>query len=156
MKNKTLLTLLEQLVMLLVFSLASALCVRAFALAEQTSQWNAERDDAVFSAQNAAEVLKAAGQHGGTMEAALAEAAEQLDGEVCQGFLYIYYDKAWNIVRKEASSYRLCAQGVPSEVQGLLTAEIRVDRLKGIRSGETGGKPLFKLTVAWQEVESHG
>lgn len=37
MKNKTPLILVEQLVMLLVFSLASALCIRAFALAERTS-----------------------------------------------------------------------------------------------------------------------
>ena len=154
MKNKTPLILVEQLVMLLVFSLASALCIRAFALAERTSQWNADRDRAVFSAQNAAEVLKAAGLRSGSMEGPMAEAARLLNGEAGQDLLYVYYDDNWDVSGKETASYHLCAHSIPSSVQGLCTAEIRIDSLKG--SSGPDRSPLFQLTVAWQEVDLHG
>ena len=59
MKNKTSLLLMEQLVMILVFSLAAALCLQTFAKAERISQESIHRDRAVRVAQNAAELLKA-------------------------------------------------------------------------------------------------
>lgn len=59
MKNRTTLLLMEQLIMVLVFALAAALCLRCFAKAEQISTQTARRDEAVWIAQNAAEQLKA-------------------------------------------------------------------------------------------------
>lgn len=59
MKNRTSLVLMEQLVMVLVFALAAALCLRVFVKADEISQRIAYRDEAVLIAQNAAEVLKA-------------------------------------------------------------------------------------------------
>ena len=59
MKNKTSLLLMEQLVMVLVFALAAALCLTAFAKADQISRETVRRDEAVLIAQNAAQVLKA-------------------------------------------------------------------------------------------------
>ena len=59
MKNKTSLLLMEQLVMVLVFALAAALCLAAFVKADRISQETVRRDEAVLLAQNAAEVLKA-------------------------------------------------------------------------------------------------
>ena len=66
MKHKASLLLMEQLVMILVFSLASALCLQIFARAETISEETARRDQAVILARNAAELLKATG---GDMEA---------------------------------------------------------------------------------------
>lgn len=74
MKNRTSLVLMEQLVMVLVFALAAALCLGVFVKADQISQETAHRDEAVLLAQNGAEVLKscagdlekAAGILGGT------------------------------------------------------------------------------------------
>lgn len=59
MKNKTSLLLMEQLVMVLVFALAAALCLTAFVKADQISRETVRRDEAVLLAQNAAQVLKA-------------------------------------------------------------------------------------------------
>ena len=59
MKQKTSLLLMEQLVMILVFALAAALCLQIFAKADAISQETARRDRAVVLARNAAELLKA-------------------------------------------------------------------------------------------------
>ena len=59
MKNRTSLMLMEQLVMLLVFALAAALCLGVFAEADRISRETAQRDQAALIAQNAAEILKA-------------------------------------------------------------------------------------------------
>ena len=58
MKSKATLVLMEQLVMLLVFALAAALCLNVFARADEISKQTARRDEAVLIAQNAAEILK--------------------------------------------------------------------------------------------------
>lgn len=61
MKSRATLVLMEQLIMVLVFSLAAALCLGIF-VHGQTVSWDAVRqDEAVILAQNAAQVLKAAG-----------------------------------------------------------------------------------------------
>lgn len=67
MKSKASLLLMEQLVMVLVFALAAALCLQTFAQAKVISEETARRDQAVTLAQNAAELLKATG---GDLEAA--------------------------------------------------------------------------------------
>ncbi len=58
MKNRASLALMEQLIMLLVFALAAALCLRVFVEAEQLSQKIAQREEGAFLAQGAAELLK--------------------------------------------------------------------------------------------------
>lgn len=59
MKSKASLILMEQLVAVLVFALAAAMCLRLFVGAEQLSGELSRRDQAVTVAQNAAELLKA-------------------------------------------------------------------------------------------------
>ena len=97
MKNKTSLLLMEQMVMVLVFALAAALCLSVFVKADQISQETARRDEAVLLAQNAAEVLKATS---GDVGRAMAAAA--------------------------ASDYRLEIERVESKLDLLGQAEIRV------------------------------
>ena len=97
MKNKTSLLLMEQLVMVLVFALAAALCLTAFVKADQISRETVQRDEAVLLAQNAAQVLKATS---GDMEQAAATAA--------------------------SSGYRLEIERMESELDLLGRAEIRV------------------------------
>ena len=58
MRSKASLFLMEQLVMLLVFALAAALCLSVFVRANEISSQTAKRDEAVRIAQNAAEILK--------------------------------------------------------------------------------------------------
>ena len=82
MKNKAPLALMEQLVMLLVFALAAALCLQAFVLADQMSEENALRDRAVVRVQDAAETVK---YTKGDME----RAQQLLGGELSGGKLTI-------------------------------------------------------------------
>ena len=61
MKSKVSLQLMEQLVMILVFALAAALCLQVFAKTGEISEETARRDRAVTLAANAAETLKSTG-----------------------------------------------------------------------------------------------
>ena len=96
MKQKTSLLLMEQLVMILVFALAAALCLQVFAKADAISLETARRDRAVVLARNAAELLKATGGE--------EEAAEALSAE----------------------GYRVTVTPRPSQQPGLACAEIDV------------------------------
>ena len=58
MKHKTSLLLMEQLVMILVFAVAAALCLQVFVRSRDISGETARRDTAVVLARNAAELLK--------------------------------------------------------------------------------------------------
>jgi len=76
MRSKAPLVLMEQLVMLLVFALAAAVCIRAFALSERIAEDNAALDRAVQEAERAAELWKSGGGDGAALEAAGFRAAE--------------------------------------------------------------------------------
>lgn len=157
MKSKAPLALMEQLVMVLVFALAAALCLQVFVLADRTSRRSENRDRAVPAVQNAAETLKGVGQTGGDMGYTLEEAAHLLGGTVSQGLLCVCYDVDWNQVEDgDGCVYRLHAQGQPAPVEGLRQAAVWVDAMEDIRVGGTYSGPLFELTVAWQEVRAHG
>ena len=77
MRSKAPLVLMEQAVMVLVFALAAALCLRAFVWSDQLSRQNEARDRALLEVQNAAEALK---HTGGDMAHAQEEAARRLGG----------------------------------------------------------------------------
>lgn len=58
MKSKSPLIMLEQLMMLLVFALAAALCLQAFVLADSQSKTTSRRDSAILEVQRTAETIK--------------------------------------------------------------------------------------------------
>lgn len=147
MRSKSPLALMEQVVMVLVFALAAALCLQVFAYSSQASRHNEAIDRAVLEAQNAAETLKAAG---GDMASAQNAAMAQMGGQLSQGIWSVCYDESWNVLPNEESCvYRLMAQGQPAPVEGLAQARVWVCE-------ENGGEELFSLTVAWQEVTGNG
>lgn len=67
MKSRSPLIMLEQLLMLLVFALAAALCLQAFVLADSQSKTTSRRDSAIIEVQRTAETIKYCG---GDMEKA--------------------------------------------------------------------------------------
>ena len=155
MRSKSPLVLMEQLVMVLVFALAAALCLRVFAASDQMAKRNEAVDRAVVECQNAAETLKAAG---GDMAHAQQAVEEQMGGCVAQGLLQICYDKNWNVLAEEQDGecvYILDIMGVPTEVEGLWKAHIRTAAVEDISVGGSG-ELLFELQVAWQEVNGNG
>ena len=79
MKNKAPLALMEQLIMILVFALASALCLRLFVYSDQVSVSGAARDQAAAVVQNAAEALKLSG---GSMESLAGLLGGEADADI--------------------------------------------------------------------------
>lgn len=137
MKSKAPLLLMEQMVMLLVFALAAALCLQAFVQSDRLSKESAARDRAITLCQNAAELVR----HGG---GDLAAAAEKLGG-VCTGEeLCAGYDKDWTASDVQSCTYRLTVRPVDSGVEGLGRARISVVE-------EASENRLFELETAWQE-----
>ena len=138
MRSKAPLALMEQLVMVVVFALAAALCVRIFALSDRFSRECEIRDRAVSAVQNAAEALKAC-------RGDYAEASGILGGTWDGNAWSIAYDDGWTVLRAgEEGSYRLLAVPADSghELRG--TADVTACNRQG--------KELYSLSVAWQEV----
>ena len=92
MKSKAPLLLMEQMIMLLVFALAAALCLQAFVKSDASSRRIQNRDAAVNLVQNVAEVARS---RGGDMGNALAETAEELGYHYEQGLLWQDFDENW-------------------------------------------------------------
>lgn len=125
MRNKASLILMEQLVMVLVFALAAAVCLGVFVKADGISRETALRDRAVMMAQNGAEVMK---RCSGDLETA----AKILNGTADETTITVQDGKLTMKIEKTAS-----------EVPGLGLAEVRV---------WGGNTILFTITVGWQEV----
>lgn len=157
MKSKAPLLLMEQMVMLVVFALAAALCVQAFVRSDASSRRSDARDHAVVLCQNAAEVVR---HTGGNFN----EAAELLGLEFGQGStMFRRYDENWQplpisqgpvpgagYVSEPEGTYVLSVHALLNEERpGMGKAAVSV-------SSEQDGV-LFELEVAFQrEVNPRG
>ena len=127
MRTKSPLVMLEQVVMLLVFALAAALCLRAFVQADSMSKTNAARDEAMVQVQQAAEVVK-------HCRGDLEQAADILEGHWDGETLTI-----------PAADFTVTAVPVPTD-----------DDLPGmaeISAADPKGTLLFRVSVAWQRED---
>ena len=122
MKERKPLLLVELLVMLLVFSLAAALCLRGFAWADGRSQLLQQQTRAMAEAQNAAELLKYT--RGDYL---------QLGGAWVEDHWQIAYEDGIVRITPETGC-----------VEGLAGAQVEACRGDGVI--------LASLTVRWQEV----
>ncbi|MBR7149713.1 MAG: hypothetical protein IKD01_01685 [Oscillospiraceae bacterium] len=140
MKSKSTLVLMELTVMILVFALASAVCMRSFAAAENISQQSAALDRAVLEAQQAAEAMKAGNtDYFGT---------HTLPGSHARAY-QITYDKDWNRIApfSDTACYFLTAEA-PEENEYLWKGYVSVCCLDG--------EELCRLPIAGQrETDLH-
>lgn len=125
MKNRTSLVLMEQLVMVLVFALAAALCLTVFVEADQISRETMHRDEAVLLAQNGAEVLKSC------------------SGDVEKAAAILGGSPTVNGLSMESGGYFGQITVVDSGVPGLGQAHIHIYLEDDL---------IFTLQTAWQEV----
>ncbi len=156
MRSKAPLMMMEQMVMLLVFALAAALCLQAFVKSDEMSRRSEARDRAVVEVQNAAELIR---YYGGDAAHALYCTAEQMGAGYEQGVLTLDYDEKWTPIHYDECGmeapvrvYRLVVQGVPTDVPGLWKAAVSVV------TGDQAGQELdvlFELEVSWQEDSAH-
>lgn len=175
MRSKAPLILMEQMVMLLVFALAAALCLQAFVKSDALSGRSEARDKAAVLCQNAAETVR---HCGGSAQNALSKAAEELGAAYSGEFvtLSLDYDENWNPIpagdcgmEKPAPYYRLVVSAnppdpadpltVPSregadlsdpDIPGLQRAAVCV--ITGNGNADQMADILFTIDIAWQEV----
>ena len=124
MKNKASLVLLEQLIMILVFALAAAICLQIFVKADSISQETARLGQAQMLAQNAAETVKAA-------DGDLTQAAAVLGGNADNTVLTLASEDLFLTVSKLPAA------------NGLGKADVTVTCEDAI---------LIAFTIGWQEV----
>ncbi len=140
MKSKAPLVMMEQMVMILVFALAAALCLRAFVLSDSMSKESERRDRAVLLCENLAEDVKnSAGSMQKEYAALAADGASQSDP-----ILY-YYDGKGRRTEGPAV-YRLEVE--PVEVEEGLAPYLGKAVVRAL--DEESGKELFNLEFAWQ------
>lgn len=148
MRSKTPLALMEQLVMILVFALATAMCVQMFVLSDRLSKNNEAVSQAVLIAQNTAEEMK-------SRRPGFAELFDAADGAVgfAGGVWTIAYDEQWNpielnpeTVTDPKEKYRMEITEEAATVPGLVRVQIVVWE---------GSDTLFEILLAWQEVGGH-
>ncbi len=124
MRGKSPLVIMEIVVMLLVFAVAAAMCLGAFALAEDISEQTELRSEAVLRAQNCAETLR-------QLDGDFAGAAESLGG-------------SWNGETLSAQYPGLSLEAAETESGHELLGKAR------ITVSDDGGEELFTLECAWQ------
>lgn len=175
MRSKAPLILMEQMVMLLVFALAAALCLQAFVKSDAISSRGEARDHAAALCQTAAETVR---HYGGTAQNALSRAAEDLGAAYSEEFvtLTLDYDEDWNPIYAWESGgrtpyYRLDVIAAPDlddpltvpsrkgadlsdpEFPGLQRAAVRMSTGSG--NADQMLDTLFTIDIAWQEVSAH-
>lgn len=136
MKGKLSLPLLELTVMLLVFALAAALCLQAFAWADSSSTRIAREDGAYLCLQNASEILKACGGDA-------AAAAERFGGSYTDGHWKVSLDENWNVTDGEGVFF---LKAVDEQTGVALLGGARLEITD--RTGDV----LAAWSVRWQEV----
>ncbi|MCL2499508.1 MAG: hypothetical protein FWE90_04130 [Defluviitaleaceae bacterium] len=120
--SRSTLFLIEQLVVILIFSVCSAVCITIFVESYLISKRTLEINHAVRVAGNAAERYKAAG------------------GNIREGDGVIYYDGNWDVSTVDEASFVLLITGLDNPAPALARAEITVSRIDG--------DELYRITVA--------
>lgn len=146
--NKTPLLLMEQMIMLLVFALAAAICLQAFVKADAWSEQSVAQDQAVAVTQSAAETIR---HYGSVSDSALMQAAATLGAEYDSetNSFTIEYDENWQVDEFDGA-YTLKASVMDSGLPGLAKAEVWVQ-------DNAHDHGVFRLEVAWQtEVNGSG
>ncbi|MBQ2752537.1 MAG: hypothetical protein IJF29_00275 [Firmicutes bacterium] len=125
MKSKAPLVLMEEVIMVLAFAFAMAVCMKIFVFSYDVSNETKNASVAMFKAQNMAETIK---RTGGEI---LEEDTEK----------YIYYDEDWKESSVKEDFYMAVVRTGAHEGTG--RAEITV---------YDGEEVLFGIPVVWQEV----
>lgn len=137
MKSKAPLSLMEQLIMLLVFALAAALCLQLFVLSSQLSRRCAAQSQVVSLVQNTAEAVK-------FCRGDVSRYPELLGGEGNAKQWQIGYDADWQETDLAQANCCILISQIESQIPGLGQAFV---------SAQTESEDvLFSLTVSWQEV----
>ena len=139
--SKPPLILMEQMVMVLVFALAAALCLQAFVKSDSISKKSEQRDRALLCAQNAMEVVR---DCRGDMYAAAEILGSQNPYSASESNFSVDYEDDWSLAGRDHLRYIMGVVRLDSGVDGLGKAEIWI-------RDELEDRELLRMDVAWQE-----
>lgn len=129
---------MEQIFMILVFSMVCAVCLRLFLFSDRLSRENEALTEAVLLSQNTAERLKSSG---GKIDAVLGDSWYR----TAEDNWVIYYDEKWNVTEDaDRYCYELkigSRSTLPEGLEGVLIAVLQADTQA----------VLFQIPVCWQE-----
>lgn len=129
-KSKSSLFLIEMIVVILVFALASAVCASLFVQARLTSRRSSQLTLAVTRCQNAVEHLRAAGDDPDAMAQVLGASP------VGDGLFQVGYDADGQPVQPDQARYLLTIATVRTPEDGLLHATVTMTE-----TADPGGEP---------------
>ena len=160
MRSKAPLSLMEQMVMLLVFALAAALCLQAFVKSDQISRRGEAQDRAAALCQSVAEAVR---HNGGDLKGAMTQVNGVEPGQRDE-IWFANYDETWQVISYEENgrgplptpsgsrTYTLWVRELDSAFPGLGKASV-----EAFDCGGDGMESLFSIEVSWQkEVGVHG
>lgn len=133
MKNKAPLALMEQLIMLLVFALAAALCLQIFAHSGNISRRCEAQAFAATAVQNVAETVK---HNRGNLS--------PFTGDSAAAQALIGFDEQWQETALTDADYHILVTLEETDVPGLGKASVT--------ARTAAGEELFGIAVCWQEV----
>jgi len=133
-RSKSTLFLIEQLIVIAVFAVCAAACIRILTAAYFTANDSQATSHAVLRAESAAEVFKAV--DGDLAAVARIMGADSASGGHQSDFIVIYYDSSWQLSDESTASYVLNLRSYPPQspddfslVTGVLTVSKTTDEV---------------------------
>lgn len=120
--SRSSLFLMEMIIAILFFSLASAVCIQLFAKSHTLSAKTVNQNHAVIQAQNLAESYLA---YEGDVEK-MVPLFPQSSFDIAANTLSLFFDAKWNAATKENAAFQAVLTGLPANEEGLITANILI------------------------------
>jgi type II secretory pathway pseudopilin PulG len=139
-QSKSVLFLIEQLVVIFIFAICSAICISIFVESFLIGKSSLEVNNAIRVAGNGAESYISAG---GDVDLAVHFLGGVNDQAAYNGNLAVYYDEQWEPSQKEQAFYILNIIKTDNPAPSLIIADVTVSRVNG--------ENLFDMTIATRE-----
>jgi hypothetical protein len=129
-RSRSTLFLIEQLIVVAVFAICSAACIRILTSAYLTARESKDVTNAISIAESGAESFKAAAGDIGKVAEILGGVTDKANGV---NEAIVYYDKQWQDCGKDDAFYifRLIIERPETQPMLLITGEIVVEKLTG-------------------------
>ena len=131
--------LIELLLAILIFAVASAVCLKIFVTAHQVSTESSKLNQAVIAAQSAAECFKAAKGNIGETATLLGT-----DSEVSADSVIVRFDETWDVLPQESAYEYVLELKRLSAQSGCIDGEVEVC--------DVWGGLIFSIPVSVMEV----
>ena len=144
--SKSSLFLMELIIAILFFSIASAVCIQLFAKSHTLSTNTVNQNQAVLHAQNLAESYLA-------LEGDLQQISPLFESSVSdftENKLFLFFDAAWLPTSAENASFQAKLLSYPPNEQGLISADIIITEIAAPQN------ELFSLQVSHHIAERRG